>query len=195
MTLAMTHREGRLLLLLAASGLLQACGANPARPLDSFFPAQAGTILNGGLAESGDGFAPARPAAADPISAAAASLSERGGLRLELPRTAAAPVVFALPNGLKVELRQPGASGPGRLARGAVAYAAAGGTSYWSATAEGYEEWLLVENAGEGPGLSVGPHFTRVAWRAFRSSRWKNRSRRASAKGCSPFACRGPTQS
>jgi hypothetical protein len=62
MTFAMTHREGRRILLLAASGLLLACGANPARPLESSFPAQAGTILNGGLAESGDGFAPARPA-------------------------------------------------------------------------------------------------------------------------------------
>ena len=43
----------------------------------------------------------------------------------------------------------------GVLAAQAVAYARDGGTSFWSATLEGYEEWLLLDAASVKSGAPV----------------------------------------
>jgi hypothetical protein len=50
-----------------------------------------------------------------------------------------------LAGGFEVRARELGASGQGVLTGHAVAYARDGGTSFWSATPEGYEEWLLLD--------------------------------------------------
>jgi MYXO-CTERM domain-containing protein len=46
-----------------------------------------------------------------------------------------------------VTVREVGARGRGRAQAGAVAYARAGGTSFWTASARGVEEWLLLDAA------------------------------------------------
>jgi Galactose oxidase, central domain len=83
--------------------------------------------------------------------AAEAALSTRARLQLELPARGEGAATLSLPTGLAVEVRERGAGGPGRVVQGAVAYGRAGGTSYWRTTDTGYEEWLLLADAREGP--------------------------------------------
>ena len=64
-----------------------------------------------------------------------------GGLRVTLPKLGEHAAVFEL-EGLRLSVREPGASGEGEISGAAVAYARTGGTSYWTATHDGYEEWL-----------------------------------------------------
>jgi hypothetical protein len=74
-----------------------------------------------------------------------AALLRRGGLSIALPASAEGMVRLHLAGGFEVRARELGASGQGVLTGHAVAYARDGGTSFWSATPEGYEEWLLLD--------------------------------------------------
>ncbi len=118
------------------------------------FAAQAAEVVEGaGFFRSPYGFA-ARPettATQEAVEAVEAALSARGGLRLELPAGGKGAARFSLAGGFTAEVREVGAEGEGRQVRSAVAYQRSGGTSYWRATAMGYEEWVLLAAAGEGP--------------------------------------------
>ncbi|AUX41687.1 uncharacterized protein SOCE26_031090 [Sorangium cellulosum] len=148
-----------LLLLAAAAGVLLGCGAEPAPPgaaaLRGRFPAQEAEILERreALIATAEGFG-ARPDARGEEF----SLRRRGGLRADLPRRGEDALRFRLAggadpagrgaagsDGFEVHVRELGASGEGTVAGSAVAYVRPGGTSYWTATAGGYEEWLLLE--------------------------------------------------
>ena len=118
------------------------------------FAAQATEVVEGaGFFRSPHGFA-ARPettAIHEAVAAAEAALSARGGLRLELPARGDKAARFSLAGGFTAEVREVGIEGEGRQVRAAVAYQRSGGISYWRATAMGYEEWVLLAAAGEGP--------------------------------------------
>jgi hypothetical protein len=117
------------------------------------FPLQAAEVVVGtGFVRSAGGFIARGSGANAPagaVEAAEASLAARAGLQLVLPSRGDAPVTFAIPGGLVLEVRELGASGPGREVQGAVAYARAGGASYWRNTDTGYEEWLLLADVRE----------------------------------------------
>ncbi|EYF04459.1 Kelch repeat-containing protein [Chondromyces apiculatus] len=67
-----------------------------------------------------------------------------GPLRVEahLPRAGAAPIVMRSPDGFEVRVRELDMHGDAHRAEHAIAYARAGGTSFWTVTAAGLEEWL-----------------------------------------------------
>ncbi|MDC3954844.1 kelch repeat-containing protein [Polyangium jinanense] len=67
------------------------------------------------------------------------------GLSMHLPRRAEDPVRFVLSGDVSVHVREIGAGGEGSIAAHAVAYGRADGTSFWTVTATGYEEWLWLE--------------------------------------------------
>jgi hypothetical protein len=46
---------------------------------------------------------------------------------------------------LELSVREEGATGEGKLEGNAVTYAREGGTSFWTASSTGYEEWLLLD--------------------------------------------------
>jgi N-acetylneuraminic acid mutarotase len=62
-----------------------------------------------------------------------------------LPADASSPVRIALSDGFEVRITEIGAQGSSLAADGAVAYRRAGGTSFWTATAAGVEEWLHLK--------------------------------------------------
>ncbi|WP_437724599.1 kelch repeat-containing protein [Sorangium sp. So ce861] len=128
--------------LLTAALLLGGCGAEPedtaAAALRLRFPEHADAVLS-----AREAFAPA----ADGFRLAAA---ERGGARagrpeVALPREGSGAIRFRTPAGTEVRVRELGAAGAGRSAERAMSYGRAGGTSFWTATDEGVEEWLLLE--------------------------------------------------
>ncbi|XXX77104.1 kelch repeat-containing protein [Sorangium sp. So ce134] len=62
-----------------------------------------------------------------------------------LPREGSEPIRFRTPAGVEVRVRELGAAGEGTPVGQAVAYRRSGGTSFWSATDHGVEEWLLLD--------------------------------------------------
>ncbi|WP_437737185.1 kelch repeat-containing protein [Sorangium sp. So ce1335] len=112
-----------------------------ARALRRQFPEQADAILQGPLAfaPTGDGFEAVQPLDARPHRAGADRLRSR------FPRDGDGDVRFLLPDGSEAQVTELGATGAGEIAEGAVAYARAGGTSFWTALEDGYEEWLLLD--------------------------------------------------
>jgi MYXO-CTERM domain-containing protein len=101
------------------------------------FPDHAAHVLeaSGSFAAADDGFLPA----------ASAIPAARRGLTVRLPKTGSTAIRFELPSGFTTEVRERGLGGEGVIAGRAVAYARDGGTSYWAATDEGYEEWLMLD--------------------------------------------------
>jgi hypothetical protein len=73
-----------------------------------------------------------------------------GALLARFPRRAENAVHFQLPDGFAFEVQEANVDGRARQAQHAVAYDGHSGTSYWAATAGGYEEWLLVNQAHDG---------------------------------------------
>ena len=120
---------------------------DPAAALMRSFPAHATRVLRGSesFAATATGFA--LPIQGDPATAVA----KRGGLSAALPKRGDEAIRFHTLGGFEFRVREGGAEGAGRLAEGAVAYDRRGGTSFWSATEEGYEEWLML-----GPGVATG---------------------------------------
>jgi uncharacterized protein (TIGR03382 family) len=132
-----------LLLVLVSSGGCSRSGPAPLRGLEQEFPTQAAAILDGGsgFRLGASGFAPVRPAVGD---------WGLRRLRPELPASGEGSIVFHLGGGQTVQVQEVGAAGPGRLARNAVSYARAGGTTFWTATSSGVEEWLHLDQVRRG---------------------------------------------
>ncbi|XYI01869.1 kelch repeat-containing protein [Sorangium sp. So ce1128] len=122
-------------------GCSEAADPLDARLLRRQFPEQADAILQGPLAfaPADDGFEAPLPLDVHPDRAGT------DGLPFRFPRDGDGAVRFSLPDGSEVQVREPGATGVGELEEGAVAYARAGGTSFWTALQDGYEEWLLLD--------------------------------------------------
>jgi hypothetical protein len=123
----------------------------PGSLLRAHFPHHADRVLGVGgpalvTAPDGRGFVPAPPEALDPVKAAEAALAQRRGLRAVFPSRGDEAVRMTLADGFAIEVREVGLTGLGRIERGAVVYERGGGgeASFWSATAGGYEEWLVV---------------------------------------------------
>lgn len=111
--------------------------ARAERTLATSYPAQAARIVEAEAAfeRRGEGFARAgddRPA------------SPRDRLELALPSRGEGPIAIR-GGGLAITVREIDALGDGALAGSAVAYPRAGGTSIWTATPGGAEEWLLLD--------------------------------------------------
>jgi len=115
------------------------------------FPDQAARVLEGreAFVAREDSFA------ADDEGDIETALARRGGLGIALPASADGEIRFHLIGGFEVRVRELGASGQGVLADHAVAYAREGGTSFWSTTNEGYEEWLMLEAGFASSGAPV----------------------------------------
>ncbi|HVK68011.1 MAG TPA: kelch repeat-containing protein, partial [Polyangium sp.] len=138
------------------------------------FPAQAARILDADALFVGndEGFSPAPSdvqkarwvrspalpgeAPIEEVHAEARSLPS--GLRARFPRRAEDPVRFELPGDVSVHVREIGAGGEGVIAAHAVVYGRANGTSFWTVTGAGYEEWLWLEQ-----GVAARDHAA-VAW-------------------------------
>ncbi|WP_437813376.1 Kelch repeat-containing protein [Sorangium sp. So ce1078] len=139
--------------LLAAALLLGGCGAEPedtsSAALRLRFPAHADAVLS-----AREAFAPAaggfRLAASEPGGAWVRAARPE----VELPRDGSGVIRFRLAGGGEIRVRELGAAGEGAMAEGAVSYRRAGGTSFWTATDGGVEEWLLLE-AGVAQGGEV----------------------------------------
>jgi hypothetical protein len=115
--------------------------------LSDRFGGQAHRVTEGdGFVSTPSGFAPAARRDVDAIAATEAALKQREGLRLELPRDARVPVRLELRGGFAIQITEDGASGTAAPEGRAIRYTRANGASYWSATASGYEEWLLVRH-------------------------------------------------
>jgi predicted secreted protein len=138
---------------MAATPLLFPAEADAALTRD--FAEQSAEVVEGaGFVRSPHGFTArvvSSETARGPVEAAKAALSARGGLRLELPTRGDGPARLSQPGGLTLTVHEVGTEGQGRQVHGAVAYGRSGGTSYWRSTDTGYEEWVLVAAAGEGP--------------------------------------------
>ncbi|WP_437485022.1 kelch repeat-containing protein [Sorangium sp. So ce1014] len=139
--------------LFAAALLLGGCGAEPedtsAAALRLRFPAHADAVLS-----AREAFAPAaggfRLAATEPGGAWVRAARPE----VELPRDGSGVIRFRLAGGGEIRVRELGAAGEGAVAERAVSYRRAGGTSFWTATEGGVEEWLLLE-AGVAQGGEV----------------------------------------
>ncbi|HRI72572.1 MAG TPA: hypothetical protein PK156_50395, partial [Polyangium sp.] len=66
-------------------------------------------------------------------------------LDVQLPADGREPVKIVAPGGHEIRVRQVGVEGQGELANRAVVYKRAGGTSFWTVTTGGAEEWLHLE--------------------------------------------------
>jgi hypothetical protein len=129
-------------MLFAVGGTAGAgCGTEAAppeaSPLRERFAAHAERVLGApeSFVATERGFAPQR-------AEGAAGVGTWSRLDVELPTTAVGAVRMRAPGGLEVRVREVDATGDARLVEHAVAYARAGGTSYWTVTAGGVEEWL-----------------------------------------------------
>ncbi|XXY46441.1 kelch repeat-containing protein [Sorangium sp. So ce269] len=125
--------------LLASLQPLTGCAApdpTPDEALRRAFPDQAAAVLSvgPGFLRSGGG-----------LERAAAG--RRGGVVARLPSDGSGEILFALDGGEALRVREVGAEGEAMLAERAVAYRRAGGSSFWTATPAGVEEWLLLDAA------------------------------------------------
>ncbi|WP_437591186.1 kelch repeat-containing protein [Sorangium sp. So ce1000] len=69
----------------------------------------------------------------------------RGALEATLPALGEEKIRLRLPDGFEALVREVGAEGEGAMVERAVAYPRKGGTSFWAALDDGYEEWLLLD--------------------------------------------------
>jgi len=140
--------------LLAGTSVLAGCAGeashgDPAEALRTAFPSHAAAILDS---------APAPVVAQAELDTSAPNAigeGRGGGLRARFPEGGEQPVRFDLPSGGSFEVREVGARGPAAAAGMALAYSRQGGRSYWHRTAEGFEEWLLLEAGVACPGVEA----------------------------------------
>ncbi|WP_437281591.1 kelch repeat-containing protein [Sorangium sp. So ce375] len=69
----------------------------------------------------------------------------RGALEATMPALGEEAIRLRLPDGFEARVREVGAEGEGAVVERAVAYPRKGGTSFWAARDDGYEEWLMLE--------------------------------------------------
>ncbi|WP_437757459.1 kelch repeat-containing protein [Sorangium sp. So ce1389] len=127
--------------LLASQQPLAGCAAPdppPDEALRSAFPDQAAAVLSvgPGFLRRGDWLERAAAGRPDGVMAMA-----------RLPSEGSDAILFALDGGEALRVREVGAEGEAMLADRAVAYRRAGGSSFWTATPAGVEEWLLLDAA------------------------------------------------
>lgn len=105
------------------------------------FPEQASLILDApdAFVEARDGFRIQRGRA----------LGTWRSLDITLPRESGQAIRLKGFGGYEIRVFETGAAGPASLADHAVRYARPGGTSYWTATANGVEEWLHLDARAE----------------------------------------------
>ncbi|WP_437813377.1 kelch repeat-containing protein [Sorangium sp. So ce1078] len=106
--------------------------------MSRLFPEHAAAVLAGRAA-----FVP--DAEGYRLSAAEEASGSAPRLQVVLPRAGSEPIRFRTPAGTEVRVREQGAAGEAIAMDRAVAYRRAGGTSFWTATGHGVEEWLLLE--------------------------------------------------
>ncbi|WP_437600995.1 kelch repeat-containing protein [Sorangium sp. So ce590] len=123
--------------LFAALQTLAGCAASDPPPdevLRSAFPDQVAAVLSVGPGFLRRGGGLERAAAA-----------RHGGLAVSLPGEGSEAIVFEFAGGATLRVREVGAGGEAMLAERAVVYRRAGGSSFWTATPDGVEEWLLLD--------------------------------------------------
>ncbi|WP_437578603.1 Kelch repeat-containing protein [Sorangium sp. So ce887] len=123
--------------LFASLQPLAGCAAPEAPPdevLRRAFPDQAAAVLSVGPGFLRNGGGLERAAAA-----------RHGGVAVSLPAEGSEAIVFELAGGATLRVREVGAGGEAMLTERAVVYRRAGGSSFWTATPDGVEEWLLLE--------------------------------------------------
>ncbi|WP_437669500.1 Kelch repeat-containing protein [Sorangium sp. So ce131] len=81
----------------------------------------------------------------DAFALRAAEHGPSGRLDAYMPRAGTEEIVIQAAQGFTVRVRALGMAEQARPAGRALAYARSGGTSFWSATPEGLEEWLYLE--------------------------------------------------
>ncbi|WP_437729606.1 kelch repeat-containing protein [Sorangium sp. So ce861] len=132
----------RFTLLLWAAACLSGCSAEVEPPASAAalrrqFPEQSAAVLEAREAFVGD---------AEGFHLGSAEVSGRPSRpHVVLPREGSEPIRFRTPAGVEVRVRELGAAGEGMAVEQAVAYRRSGGTSFWSATEHGVEEWLLLD--------------------------------------------------
>lgn len=153
----MSSIKHEFLLATLACGLALGCTQNdlewqnpsdPETELYQSFPDQAADILERGAflgaADQADGGRWFHRVLGGELDLTRGTLLQAG-----FPARASEPVVFALPDGFRVLVHEQGLTGPARRAGSAITYGRGDqGYSYWSATDDGYEEWLLVHRVG-----------------------------------------------
>ncbi|MGK3989091.1 kelch repeat-containing protein [Sorangium sp. So ce136] len=132
----------RIALLFWLSACLSGCSIETEPPasaatLQRQFPAQSAAVLEAreAFVADGEGF---RLGSVD-------ARGRRSRPHVVLPREGSEPIRFSTPTGVEVRVREHGAAGEGTPVGQAVAYRRSGGTSFWSATDHGVEEWLLLD--------------------------------------------------
>ncbi|WP_437689552.1 kelch repeat-containing protein [Sorangium sp. So ce176] len=132
----------RFALLLSGPACLSGCSAEPEPPasadtLRRRFPDHSAAVLEAREAFVGD---------AEGFHLGSAEVGGRPSRpRVVLPREGSEPIRFRTPAGVEVRVREQGVVGEGTPVEQAVAYRRSGGTSFWSATDHGVEEWLLLD--------------------------------------------------
>jgi hypothetical protein len=109
------------------------------------FPLHARAVLagGGGFARDGGRFLPA--------GASRSGFGQRPAV--ELPLVAEGGVLFHGARGFAARVHEVGAEGAGEIREHAVVYPREGGTSYWTTTSGGVEEWIHL-----GPGRATAAH-------------------------------------
>ncbi|WP_437998585.1 kelch repeat-containing protein [Sorangium sp. So ce185] len=132
----------RLTLLLWAAAWLSGCSGEVEPPASAAalrrqFPDQSAAVLEAREAFVADG---------EGFHLGSAEVSGRPSRpHVVLPREGSEPIRIRTPAGVEVRVRELGAAGEGMAVEQAVAYRRSGGTSFWSATERGVEEWLLLD--------------------------------------------------
>ncbi|KYG08294.1 hypothetical protein BE21_24515 [Sorangium cellulosum] len=134
--------QPRRTLLLWAAACLSGCSAEVDAPASAAalrrqFPDQSAAVLEARETFVGDG---------EGFHLGSAEVSGRPARpHVVLPREGSEPIRLRTPAGVEVRVRELGAAGEGMAVEQAVAYRRSGGTSFWSATEHGVEEWLLLD--------------------------------------------------
>ncbi|MDI1476536.1 kelch repeat-containing protein [Polyangium sp. y55x31] len=117
-----------------ASVSASASAAAPASAVRLHFPDQASLALDRGpgFVRASSGFITAPE-------------NHRPDIDLTLPDRGDAPLRFRAPSGIEIDVRELDTSGPAAVESRAVAYARAGGTSFWTVAPDGFEEWIHLE--------------------------------------------------
>ncbi|WP_437506870.1 kelch repeat-containing protein [Sorangium sp. So ce1099] len=132
----------RTALLFWLSACLSGCSVEPEPPASAAtllrqFPDQSAAVLEAREAFVGDG---------EGFQLGAAEVRGRPSRpHVVLPREGSASIRFRTAAGVEVRVREHGVTGEGTPVGQAVAYRRHGGTSFWSATDHGVEEWLLLD--------------------------------------------------
>ncbi|MHB8873293.1 MAG: Kelch repeat-containing protein [Myxococcaceae bacterium] len=138
----------RLILSSAVLVLSAACQQRPAEtapvPLRVAFPEVGREIVSGApvFRAAAQGFVSL--AAKGPSAASPLPMPLRSGLELQLPARGEEGLRFSFPDGFAFTVRSKGMTGQPRADGAAVLYDRPGGSSFWTGSDEGFEEWLLV---------------------------------------------------